>query len=326
MEQLIINVGTSPDSSTGDTINEAFNKVNDNFTFLFDQYSSPNNFNSSYISLTPSSEEFINGVTDFGLMVNLPNASYITMMYDSALPRLDPVTNSVQYGAFRVQDNNNNLVGIYTNSIRTYGNQNLNLLSTGTGIVSVTGTVNYEQQVFGYVNGIIDRTTVLAPDALINAQAMVDYVASLNDGNDKIVAANDPNTYVLAASTPTKSVKVVIDNTQVAEFKAAGLQVGQVLISDNTISTPAATDLVLQPGVGGHVSASSTRITNVADPVNLQDAVTLQYAISNFLTTDVLNPDLTDLQDGSVLVYNSITSRFEATLKLIKQEIDAGIY
>jgi len=326
MEQLIINVGTSPDSSTGDTINEAFNKVNDNFTFLFSQYSSPNNFNSSYISLTPSSEEFINGVTDFGLMVNLPNANYVTIMYDSALPRLDPVTNSVQYGAFRVQDDNNNLIGIYTNSIRTYDNQNLNLLSTGTGIVSVTGTLNYEQQVFRYINGTIDRTTVLDPDALVNAQAMVDYVSSLADGNDRIVSVDDPNTYVLAASSPTKSVKVVIDNTPVAEFTTDGLQVGQVLISDNTISTPADTDLVLQPGLTGNVSASNTRITNVADPVDLQDAVTLQYAISNFLTTDVLDPDLTNLQDGSVLVYNAITSRFEATTRLIKQEIDAGIY
>ena len=326
MEQLIINVGTSPDSSTGDTINEAFNKVNDNFTFLFSQYSSPNNFNSSYISLTPTAEEFINGVTDFGLMVNLPNASYITIMYDSSLPRLDPVTNTVQYGAFRVQDNNDNLVGIYTNSIRTYGNQNLNLLSTGTGVVSVTGTLNYEQQIFGYVNGIIDSTTVLAPDALINAQAMVDYVSSFNAANDRIVSATDPTTYVLASGSPTKNVTVVIDNTQVAEFNADGLQVGQVLISDNAISTPATTDLVLQPGAGGHVSASSTRITNVADPVDLQDAVTLQYAISNFLTTDVLDPDLTNLQDGSVLVYNAITARFEATIKLNKQEIDAGVY
>lgn len=326
MEQLIINLGTSPDSSTGDTINEAFNKVNENFTFLFTQYSSPNNFNSSYISLTPSPEEFINGVTDFGLMVNLPNDKYVTIMYDSALPRLDPVTNTVQYGAFRVQDNTDNLIGIYTNSIRTYGNQNLNLLSTGTGIVTVTGTLNYEQQVFRYIDGNIERTTVLDPDALVNARALVDYVSSFNSANDRIVSATDPTTYVLASDSPTKNVTVVIDNTQVAEFTADGLQVGQVLISDNVISTPTATNLVLQPGVGGHVSASSTRITNVADPVDLQDAVTLQYAVSNFLTTDVLNPDLTDLQDGSVLVYNSLTSRFEATLKLIKQEIDAGVY
>jgi hypothetical protein len=333
MEQLIIDVGTGPDSGTGDTINEAFNKVNDNFTFLFSGYSSPTNFNSSYISLTPSNEELANGVTDFGLLVNFPNSRYVTIMYDSALPRLDPVTNTIQNGAFRVQDNAGNLAGIYTNSISTYGNQNLNLISSGTGIVSVTGTINYEQQVFQYINGLIDTNNInnpRDPDALVNAQAMIDYVNAYDFTNteDRIVATDDSNTYVVAYGTATKRVNIVIDNSQIAEFTSAGSKFSQILISDNRISSVGlGNDLILDPAVGGNINASNRRITNLATPVDPGDAVNLNYfsgilsSIGNF--DDV---DLSALTDGSILVYNEITSNFEATTTIPIGEIDAGTY
>jgi hypothetical protein len=143
---------------------------------------------------------------------------------------------------------------------------------------------------------------------------------------DKIVADGDPNTYVEVISGSEKTVNVVLGSETVAEFGLAGSRIHRIVISDSKIRAMGADDLTLQPGFGGNVSASNSRITNVADPIDLQDVVTLQYAISNFLTVDVLNPDLTNLQDGSVLVYNATTSRFEATTLLIKQEIDAGNY
>lgn len=332
MEQLIINVGTSPDSGTGDTINEAFNKVNENFTFLFNGYNLPGNFNSSYISLTPTIDELTNGVTDYGLLINLPSSKYVTIMYDSALPRLDPVTNSIQYGAFRVQDNAGNLAGIYTNSISTYGNQNLNLISSGTGIVSVTGTINYEQQVFNYVNNLIDPTAISTPkdpDALVNAQAMIDYVTAYNITNvpDRIIASDDPTTYVVASSDTTKRVAVIINDSQIAEFTSAGSSFGQILISDNQISsTNAYTDLILNT-VGGNINASSNRITNVGSPVEPYDAVNLSYiselasSIGNFGDVDLQN-----LVNGSMLIYNLDSGNFEASTEITIASIDAGTY
>ena len=328
MDRLIIDVGTAPDSGNGDTLYESFSKVNSNFEFLFAYQENNNVLNSSYIALSPSSEDIINGVTDFGILVNLTPSNYVTIMYDSSLTRLDPSTGQIENGAFRVQDSNNNLIGLYTNSINTYDNQNLNLISTGTGIVSVTGTFNYEQQIFRYDNGNIDVNTLLDPDALINAQALIDYVAAYNFSSvdDKIVAVGDANTYVEVISGSEKTVNVVLGSETVAEFGLNGSRIHRVVISDSKIRALGEDNLILQPGFNANISASNSRITNVADPVDLQDAVTLQYAISNFLTTDVLNPDLTNLQDGSVLVYNAITSRFEATTQLIKQEIDAGNY
>jgi hypothetical protein len=41
---------------------------------------------------------------------------------------------------------------------------------------------------------------------------------------------------------------------------------------------------------------------------------------------DLNNVDLSDLRDGSVLVYNENTANFESTLKLEKQDVNGGNY
>lgn len=41
---------------------------------------------------------------------------------------------------------------------------------------------------------------------------------------------------------------------------------------------------------------------------------------------DLNNVDLSNLQDGSVLVYNQSTTNFESTLNLEKQNVNGGSY
>lgn len=337
MEQLIINVGSAPDAGDGDTLYEAFTKVNDNFTYLFSDINPPNTFNNSYLALNPTNEDIINGVTDFGLLVNLTSSYYVTMMYDSSLPRLDPSTNSVQYGAFRVQDSNNNLVGIYTNSISTYDNQNLNLLSTGTGIVTVTGTTNYEQQVFRYNSGVIDATQLTNPydpDALINAQALIDYVTAyeFNDDEDRIISFDDPNTYVVALGGVEKVVNVVINGVTSASFYENETRIHQIKISDNVIkSVNENSNIKLEPATGGNVDVSGRRITNLERPAQANDAVNLQYLseklipIENFID-NFAELDKNVIEDGALLVFDQTIKKFVPTRLLDKQIIDAGVY
>lgn len=328
MEQLVINVGNAPDSGTGDTLYEAFSKVNENFTALFGGPVGSNFFNGSFIALTPTPDDIINGITDFGILLNFSPSYNVTMMYDTSLSWLDPRTNSITTGAFRVQDNSNNLVGIYTNSINTYNNQNLNLLSTGTGIVSVTGTFHYEQQLFNYDNGSIDfgsLSTPIDPDGLVNAQAMIDYVTAFTSiyHTDSIISTQDPNTYVLALGGTTKTVTVVVNNSTSTVFNETGATIGQVVISDNIIQAyTGGTDLILKPGLGGTISVSDARISNVAEPVDVKDAVNLQYLNTRMGNLDILaNIDITNLTDGSVIVYNNNTQNFETT-----DVWDAGTY
>ena len=337
MEQLIIDVGTAPDSGDGDTLYEAFSKVNANFTYLFSDLDPVNFFNSSYIALTPTAEDIINGVTDFGLLVNLTPSYYVTMMYDSSLPRLDPVTNTIKSGAFRVQDSDNNLIGIYTNSISTYDNQNLNLLSTGTGIVTVTGTVNYEQQVFNYVNGTIDNSQLsspIDPDALINAQALIDYVAAydFSDTEDRIVSVDDPNTYVVALGGSEKTVNVIINGEPTVNFTETQTRMHRVIISDNSIkSFGTGVDLKLEPAPGGNIDVSNTRITNLDRPQELTDAVNLEYFLEKLVPVEAFIDTFSELdrnaiEDGALLIFDSTIKKFVPSRLLNKQIIDAGNY
>ena len=322
-EQLIIDLGTSPDDGTGDTLYEAFSKVNANFGYLFNnQGEIPNNL----VLLEPTQAEIDAGTTEFGLQVAFPSTDHVDLFYDTTLAWLNPVSGLTQLGAFKFEKNNN-LVGIFTNSISTYNNQNLNLLSKGTGLVTVTGTVNYEQQVFHYSFGTIDTDLLLAPkdpDALVNAQAMIDFVTAYHNSDylEQIVALDNPGTRVVAESDSVDMVQVLVNNQTVAIFTETETQLGKVLITDQIVSE-VGQDLVLNPSL--NVSVSGKRITNVADPVDPYDAVNLRTLDETALGS-IIGVDLTTAPDGALLVYNSGTQKFEATSLLISQELDAGTY
>jgi hypothetical protein len=90
------------------------------------------------------------------------------------------------------------LNGIQTNSITTGEyNEDLYLLSKGTGRISVTGTVNYEQQILDYANGLVS----LDDDYIPNLKAVSDKIdyAIINNtinsirGGDSNVSVFDDN-------------------------------------------------------------------------------------------------------------------------------------
>ena len=77
-----------------------------------------------------------------------------------------------------------------------------------------------------------------------------------------------------AKGTLTASSAILTDSNNKIDI----LNVDNITINGNTISsTDTDGNIVLDPNGAGVISASSARITNVADPVNAQDAVTLAY-------------------------------------------------
>ena len=79
----------------------------------------------------------------------LPSAQ---ILFDEGIAWLDSQTSTLIGGAFKFLNSEGSTVGIVTNSVSTSYNDNLVLLGAGTGIVTVTGTTNYEQQLFLYSN------------------------------------------------------------------------------------------------------------------------------------------------------------------------------
>lgn len=66
--------------------------------------------------------------------------------FDETLSWQDPVTNLTRDGLFVFKTNVGGINGIRTTSINTNGN-NLNLINSGYGVMSVAGTIDYENQV-----------------------------------------------------------------------------------------------------------------------------------------------------------------------------------
>lgn len=89
-----------------------------------------------------------------GITLNQGNDPDVNIIYDLDITSYDPSGNTSALGSnpdgsFVFKDDNDNLRALVTNSIDTLGGD-LALISSGTGIVTVEGTVDYEQRILDY--------------------------------------------------------------------------------------------------------------------------------------------------------------------------------
>lgn len=231
----------------------------------------------------------------------------VRFILDEAVSHLDS-TGASKNGTFsfrRLDGTPGSLVGIQTCSINTEG-QNLYLINApGNGVVTVTGTSNYERNVFDYTNYDLDPPTgpivIVDPDALPNVQALADYVDStlafFDDysisEDDTVVecidkdAANpyrlllDPG-YVLPASS---KVTFKVDGSERGKFTATGLDVDNVNIFNNTINN-SSSNLVL-------TSTAAANIVEIDAVIQLDDTGLGPTAVSGATKIYTVNSDTT---------------------------------
>jgi len=105
----------------------------------------------------------------------------------------------------------------------------------------------------------------------------------------------------------TENSAILVD----ADKKVDNLKVDNLDFNGNTISsTDLNGNIILDPDGSGLISASSTRIVNIADPINAQDAVTRGYIESGNANVYFNNIDAAgDLQiDGNLIVGGTTTT------------------
>jgi hypothetical protein len=179
-------------------------------------------------------------------------------------------------GAFTLENALGEQIGLYTNNILTLGNDNL-LLSTGTGFVTVSGTVDYEKQIWSYTGNDIELNPATddnlvapsEPDALINVQGLRDYVRAFTSNNNQtLISAPTGNgdTRVQAFDTeqgdPTSQVTISINGTVTAEFFETSTEIGNINFQNSTITSSVTNqDLV--------ISAAGTGVVQVTSPFEL---------------------------------------------------------
>lgn len=182
-----------------------------------------------------------------------------------------------QVGTWLFKDANGASMGIQTCSIRVGANENLYLVNQGIGIVSVTGTVDYEKNFLDYTSywplypagspTFSGPITVVEDDSLVNAKALEDYIASslffFDDWQikelDTSVSIYDkdltpigglyPNRPV--GYTPPLATKIVftVDGSERGQFNINGLNVDNLRVFTDTVSnTSVGNDLILTAG------------------------------------------------------------------------------
>jgi hypothetical protein len=174
--------------------------------------------------------EIGNGVSEgtSGIEIARGSATYgnASMLWDEDINWTDPISGLLRDGLFKFQTNSGGINGIQTNSINTNGGD-LFLINDGAGVISVTGTTNYEQQVLDYNNALLPIDSDIIP----NIKAVTDKIAYeiINSPPDKIrrgdteviVYDNDISraiTYVQTYGAPSTNVLIEHNLTTNAEL------------------------------------------------------------------------------------------------------------
>ena len=185
------------------------------------------------------------------------------VVFDEDLSWTDPVTDTTKNGVWVLKDDTSALVGLRTNSIST-GGGDLYLINQDQGVISVTGTNNYEEQVFTYVAGNLDITGgpnadgVQDDDYIPNAKSLVDYINSYFAGvfKDRIEEGTLSKTFVetkdIEVTGNQSSVDIGIDGTIKAQFFDNRIELNNLRISGTKIETIDSNEpmILSAPGTG----------------------------------------------------------------------------
>ena len=198
-----------------------------------------------------------NGVTlgQAGLRVERGNYPDALFVWDEDILWNNPLNQVFQRGAFTFLDTDGGIMGIKTVSIAT-GGTDLYLINQGAGVVSVSGTVDYE-------------TNVTDDDDIPNKKYVDDQIIAFltSISAPRIGDGTVTQTYVLTADEENTGVpsliEFAIDNNIVAEFYNDRLELNDLRISGTTISTTASNeDLILSaPGTGSVLVNDTLEIT-----------------------------------------------------------------
>jgi hypothetical protein len=179
---------------------------------------------------------------------SLPNAE---IFFNESISHFSPTLATTVSGTFVFRNQSGTLLGLRTNSIMT-GGSNLALVGSGTGVITVQGTTNYEQNVLDYTDPL---KPPLNDDFIPNAKAMVDYVSAsftgilqpgIQDG-DTSVRTKDQS----SLNNPLPSViEFKVDNVLIGELNSSGLEIGNIVISGDTITDSSVNNLTITSNTG----------------------------------------------------------------------------
>jgi len=203
-----------------------------------------------------------NGITlgKSGIEIDRGNFVNARIVFDESVVFTNPIAGS---GAWSLEDQNGLTMSLQTNQIHTKGGD-LFLINSGNGVISVTGTNNYEENVFVYqggninVNGGPNNNGCIDDDLIPNAKGVAEYMRAFFDTvfQNRIEQGTVTPTYVETLDFEITGlpslVDIGVDNQSVAQFYDNRIELNDIRISGTQIqSTVSNADLELgAPGTG----------------------------------------------------------------------------
>ena len=180
-----------------------------------------------------------------GLQVDRGQYADAQFVFDETIQWTDPVTDTTQQGLFVFKNIANTTLGIRTVAIDTNGGD-LYLINEGTGVISVTGTNNYEG-------------SVTDDDHIPNKKYVDDEIVSAltSTFQRRIEEGSTSKSFVEVRDREVSGVQSVInfdlDAVNVGKIFSDRFEIQDIKIQDSMIeSTVSDADLVLSaPGTGG---------------------------------------------------------------------------
>jgi hypothetical protein len=232
-----------------------------------------------------------------GLIINRGNRPDALLLFDETKVFKDSQTGSQTSGVYTFANDNNDLVGIYTNFIGTYNSDNLILLGSGptgsgaiTSVVTVSGTTDYEKQVFPYTGSNItpnpsNPDSLSNPnddDIIPNIKSVKDYVKAYASYNfpyklDKPLGDTEVEVSDLAAGDAISKITFTVDGLVKATVFSNRIELNSISISSNTISSTVTNqDIIVSPNGTGIVQVDTHfNLTNQTEPSTPGDGVTV---------------------------------------------------
>ena len=217
-----------------------------------------------------------------GLRVDRGQASDGALLFDENFTWTDPVTDTSVSGGWVFKNIANTLLGIKTVSIGTDGGD-LYLINSGTGVISVTGTNNYEGN-------------VTDDDHIPNKKYVDDEIvtALTSTFQRRIEEGSTTKSFVEVRDQEVSGLQSVInfelDSVNVGKVFKDRLEIQDLKIQDNMIETTVSdADLVLSaPGTGGVKIRDNMTLTSTPA---IDDALTDPAGPADGLKLYVKNPE-----------------------------------
>lgn len=208
-------------------------------------------------------------LTEGGIRINRGTLADAILVFNEGINYTDPVTDTLIQGAFQFKNSSNSIVGIQTNSINTNGGD-LNLINAGTGVISVTGTNDYEDNLTDD-DHIPNKKYV--DDEIVTALTST-FQRRIEEGSTSksFVEVRDEE-----VSGSQSVINFTLDAINVGQIFADRFEYGDLRIQDNMIETTTSdSPLILSsPGTAGIEVRDNMTLTITTDPSSPADGIKL---------------------------------------------------